>query len=341
MDQQACDGRGRFHAGAPAGHRFVACEWEISSTKHPRLRFPPVRKPPQRAPSPTTCAAAAPATWTSCGPTYCRGNQHLEGVVDPLQSSWWISYRYIPTGRAGLSDILRGAGCTDPASPLFKTLAFTTSDQYWIRPAGLAVSWAEINYFGNPYVDGHAVWTAADGVHVRIGPGSATSGQLAKRWESRAGQNMLVKGLSGTDCHEPWAEELTQGPCLTIRVLRQRKHKPARPCRRLLLNRLRRTAGVCADGGRNPRPVAAPCLVRAGSHVPRGPARPRRRARALRGGQRLPGLPPARLGQRPRAHVHPAQPHLEGRALNRRVKHRSTGPHPPDVVIRHVRARSQ
>ena len=277
MDLQACDGRGRFHAGAPAGHRFVVCEWEISSTKHPRLRFPPVRKPPPRAPSPTTCAAAAPATWTSCGPRRrAVGGQHLEGVVGTPQPSWWISCRYIPTGQAGLSDILRGAACVSSASMLFKTLALTTSDQYWIRPTGLAVSWAKINYFGNPYVDGHAVWTAADGVHVRIGPGSATSGQLAKHWESRAGQNMLVKGSSGTDCHEPWAEKLTQGPCLTIRVPRQRKHKPARPCRRLLQNRLRRTVGVCADGGRNPRPVAAPRLVRAGNHVPRGPARPRR-----------------------------------------------------------------
>lgn len=135
-----------------------------------------------------------------------------QGVVDPLQLSWWISYRYIPTGRAGLSDILRGAGCADPASLLFKTLVLNLSDQYRIRPADLPVSWGEVNYFDNPYVDGHAVWTATDGVHVRMGPGSATSGQLAKHWESRAGHNVLVKGSSSADCHEPWAEELTRRP---------------------------------------------------------------------------------------------------------------------------------
>ena len=76
-----------------------------------------------------------------------------------------------PNRAAGLSDILRGAGCTDPASLLFKTLVLTTSDQYWIRPAGLAVSWAEINYFDNPYVDGHAVWTVADAERLGIADG--------------------------------------------------------------------------------------------------------------------------------------------------------------------------
>lgn len=144
------------------------------------------------------------------------GASTSQGVIDPVQLGWWISYRYIPTGRAGLSDILRSAGCADPASLLFKTLALNLSDQYWIRPANLAVSWGEVNYFDNPYVDGHTVWTAADGVHVRMGPGSATSGQLAKHWESRDGRNVLVKGSSGADCHEPWAEELASGLCSVL-----------------------------------------------------------------------------------------------------------------------------
>ena len=47
------------------------------------------------------------------------GASAADGSVDPMQLSWWISYRYIPTGRAGLSCILRGAGCADPASLLF------------------------------------------------------------------------------------------------------------------------------------------------------------------------------------------------------------------------------
>jgi hypothetical protein len=46
-----------------------------------------------------------------------------------------------------------------------------------------------------------------------MGPGSATSGQLPKRWECRNGKSYLVKGSSSTDCHEPWAEFLTSELC--------------------------------------------------------------------------------------------------------------------------------
>ena len=144
------------------------------------------------------------------------GASTADGSVDPMQLSWWISYRYIPTGRAGLSAILRGAGCADPASLLFKTLALNLSDQYWIRPEGLVLAWGDINYFENPYVDGRPDWTAQDGVHVRMGPGSATSGQLAKRWECREGRNLLVKGSSSSDCHEPWAELLASELCRAV-----------------------------------------------------------------------------------------------------------------------------
>ncbi len=157
------------------------------------------------------------------------GASVVESGLDATQLAWWISYRYIPTGRNGLSAILRGAGCADPASLLFKSLALNLSDQYWIRPEGLDVSWGDVNYFENPYVDGRPDWTTLDGVHVRMGPGSATSGQLAKRWECRGStcgansptgaaaiKNVLVKGSSSNDCHEPWAELLTSELCRAL-----------------------------------------------------------------------------------------------------------------------------
>ena len=111
----------------------------------------------------------------------------VESGLDATQLAWWVWQRGVPARRAGLSAILRGAGCADPASLLFKSLALNLSDQYWIRPEGLYVSWGDVNCFENPYVDGQPDRTALDGVHVRMGPGSATSGQLAKRWECRGG----------------------------------------------------------------------------------------------------------------------------------------------------------
>ncbi len=144
------------------------------------------------------------------------GASAAEAGLDATQLAWWISYRYIPTGRHGLSAILRGAGCADPASLLFKSLALNLSDQYWIRPEGLDLAWQDVDYFDNPYIDGKPDWTAQDGVHVRMGPGSATSGQLAKRWECRNGKNVLVKGSSSSDDHEPWAELLASRLCQTL-----------------------------------------------------------------------------------------------------------------------------
>ncbi len=144
------------------------------------------------------------------------GASTAEAGIDSTQLAWWISYRCIPTGRHGLSSILRGAGCADPATLLFKSLALNLSDQYWIRPEGLELSWDDVNYFDNPYVDGRADWCASDGKYVRMGPGSATSGQLAKRWERRDGKNYLVKGSSSSVCHEPWAELLASELCRTM-----------------------------------------------------------------------------------------------------------------------------
>ena len=42
---------------------------------------------------------------------------------------------------------------------------------------GLGLSWHDVNYFANLYVDGRLDWTALDGVHVRMGLGGNVSSQ--------------------------------------------------------------------------------------------------------------------------------------------------------------------
>ena len=80
------------------------------------------------------------------------GASTIEAGIDSTQLAWWISYRYIPTGRHGLSSILRESGCADPASLPFNSLALNLSDQYWIRPEGLELSWDDVENFDNAYV---------------------------------------------------------------------------------------------------------------------------------------------------------------------------------------------
>ncbi len=108
----------------------------------------------------------------------------------------WISERYIPTNRIGLTHVLREAGVADPAELMFKSLGLNLTDQYWFKPAGMAdLDWCKINYFENPYTgDRHGT-----------GPGSGTPGMLEKWWEWRDGMSYLIKAGSHGE-REPFAE---------------------------------------------------------------------------------------------------------------------------------------
>lgn len=127
--------------------------------------------------------------------------------IDPVALSGWISMRYIPHTREGISGLLREAGCANPAELMFSSLGLNLSDQYWFKPAGLDVDWHEVNYFENPYVDGRANELVRLADRTLFGPGTSTGGQVLKWWERRGETSYLVKG-STAHGHEPYAELL-------------------------------------------------------------------------------------------------------------------------------------
>lgn len=132
----------------------------------------------------------------ACGP---------DGQVDALNLNGWVSMRYVPHTREGLSRLLREAGCENPADLMFSSLGLNLSDQYWFLPDGMELDWHDINYFENPYVDGRPNGVAADPEYAIFGPMTSTGGQVVKWWERRGTQNYLVKGATVYN-HEPFAE---------------------------------------------------------------------------------------------------------------------------------------
>lgn len=145
-----------------------------------------------------TCDGCRWAPPGACGP---------DGRIDALNLNGWVSMRYVPHTREGLSGLLREAGCENPAELMFSSLGLNLSDQYWFLPDGMDLDWHDVNYFENPYVDGRQNDVAAVPGHVLFGPVTSTGGQVVKRWERRGTRNYLVKGATAYN-HEPFAELL-------------------------------------------------------------------------------------------------------------------------------------
>lgn len=133
------------------------------------------------------------------------------GHIDPYSLSHWISKRCVPSLRPSLPEQLLAAGATSPVDLMFKSLGLNLSDQFWFRPAGYDLDWANINCFENDY--------ESTKEHVRLQmndagfsprPNSSTPGELEKHWHrSEDGISYLIKSASGIDNREPYSEILS------------------------------------------------------------------------------------------------------------------------------------
>lgn len=117
--------------------------------------------------------------------------------------TYWWKHRSIPRSRAGLDAKLAALGITDPSRLPFKSFGLSLSDQYWIRPKGLAIDWGTINFFTNPFIELEANdWFAFVGLES---PDNTSEGQLSKRWVRKNGRPFLLKGGTQTE-QEPYNE---------------------------------------------------------------------------------------------------------------------------------------
>lgn len=138
------------------------------------------------------------------------------GVVSPrgksasraALSQWW-AHRSIPVSRQDVDEKLRELGLAGTAQIPFESLGLSLSDQYWIRPDGMSVSWRDINFFQNDF-PGMSVsldkasldWLANVGLDS---PDNTSDGELPKKWIRQDGVPTLVKG-GGPLGQEPYNE---------------------------------------------------------------------------------------------------------------------------------------
>lgn len=142
------------------------------------------------------------------------------GNITRDRLSSWFKNRGIPDFRPDAADRLRAVGYPSAASLMASGFGASLSDQYWIRPAGSASTWRDVNCFENDFSeelgelllphDASSVPSLIEKIRgnadlLASSPDAALNGNLPKRWTIEGGQRMLVKsGRSSGRFQEPF-----------------------------------------------------------------------------------------------------------------------------------------
>lgn len=128
--------------------------------------------------------------------------------MKPL-NAWWI-HRSIPASRSGVRKALEILNLANTKMLLTRNFGLSLSDQYWIRPQGSDVQWAEINFFDHPFSEdiGEALFgNEKKGVDFDFcSPDNTSDGFLKKRWKIINGKRCLVKAGSNPFMQQPFNE---------------------------------------------------------------------------------------------------------------------------------------
>ena len=133
-----------------------------------------------------------------------------EGITCADRLSKWWSGRSIPATRSGLREVLERLDIVRTEALLMRSYGLSLSDQYWIRPAGSGLDWADVNFFDNGFSDdmgdllfGKEVW---QGSLDLTSPDNASDGLLMKRWKIIGGKRYLMKSGTMPFMQEPFNE---------------------------------------------------------------------------------------------------------------------------------------
>ncbi len=138
-----------------------------------------------------------------------------KGLADKAAlNEWWLD-RSIPASRSGIREALETLEITSTKMLLSRCYGLSLSDQYWICPEGLSLTWDSINFFDNDFSEdvGDVLFGAdrkGDGFNFSS-PDNTSDGNLKKRWKVINGKNYLVKGGSKPFCQQPFNEVIAVG----------------------------------------------------------------------------------------------------------------------------------
>lgn len=132
------------------------------------------------------------------------------GTADRVALNAWWTERSIPSSRSGVREALEILEIANTKALLIKCYGFSLSDQYWIRPEGVHMTWQDINYFRNDFSDdvGDVLFGAAKktGTLDLSSPDNTSDGNLKKRWKIINGKRCLLKGGSNPYRQQPLNE---------------------------------------------------------------------------------------------------------------------------------------
>ena len=133
-----------------------------------------------------------------------------DGVVDRAALNDWWTERSIPAGRSGIREALELMDIPNIKMLLVRGDGLSLSDQYWICPEGMDITWDSINFFENMFSDdvGDVLFgkKKKENAFDFCSPDSTTDGNLKKNWKIIDGKRCLVKGGSTPFCQQPFNE---------------------------------------------------------------------------------------------------------------------------------------
>lgn len=144
------------------------------------------------------------------------------GAVDRAAlNTWWID-RSIPASRSGVRKALETLELPNTRLLLTKSMGLSLSDQYWIRPQGSDIQWAQINFFTNDFsedIGDILLGKAPKGKDFSFhSPDNTSDGFLKKRWKIINGARCLLKAGSAPFMQQPFNEVIASAVCRRLDI---------------------------------------------------------------------------------------------------------------------------
>ncbi|MCR4595313.1 MAG: hypothetical protein K5673_00885 [Lachnospiraceae bacterium] len=125
-------------------------------------------------------------------------NKDYLPVVSRNDDEWlygWWKERTIPITRNNIHKLLDAKGVSIPEEYLYKNLALSLNDCYWIKPVDSHLCWEDINLYNNQFKDNTLDWdTNADDRVPSCSPNSSLKGNVEKTWTLNRNKRYLIKG---------------------------------------------------------------------------------------------------------------------------------------------------
>ena len=140
--------------------------------------------------------------------------------VSCVELSEWFKNRGIPSFRDQLDLLMHRLNVHAPSELLDKAFGLSLSDQYWLKPKDLDISYDKINFFENdfeyaPFMDASLSKNTKciQNESSLYSPNNTTDGMLRKAWIIEDGIRYLLKGGYKNETLQPFNEVLASEIC--------------------------------------------------------------------------------------------------------------------------------